>query len=462
MAVNDGVFLGRGDVNGPSSSTDNAIAVFSGTSGKVIKVGTSAVVPNLTSVERITFAGGHYLDGATANTWISSATGPYIWGSGSSGTPQWQWTLNGTYLPTGAAPIGGMMRLSPTITVPAAMAMRGYSQQPTFDFNNQTLSMDEVNAFEIDASPLTNKAGVTLHNLASLQIFGAMDPTGLAGFTGKSYSLWINDSITGIANTRIDGTLYLGATARADISATNAVQITHTGPTMNVLRGDGTAGGGISTSTGTFDTAVLVADGSTGVPSIAFTNDPDTGVYRIGNGRVGLTCDGTTRLDVNATRTLFVNRLEPDATNTRDIGQSGNMFRTGYFGTSVVVQTANASTVQRKQATVQSSAMSGASVTLTNLIPAGSAVVGVTVHPTTAITSGDGATTYNVGDGTDVDRWGAAIAFASDVTLANITITSVPIYAAATSVVLTAIGGTFNAGVVRVTVHYDTITAATS
>lgn len=233
----------------------------------VVTLDSGSVIPNLT-VDQITFSGGQFINGATANTMIFSATGPYIYGSSSSGTPQWQWTLNGTYLPTGVAPIGGMMRLSPTITVPAAMAMRGYSQQPTFDFNNQTLSMDEVNAFEIDASPLTNKAGVTLHNLASLQIFGAMDPTGLAGFTGKSYSLWINDSITGIANTRIDGTLYLGATARADISATNAVQITHTGPTMNVLRGDGTAGGGVSTSTGTFDTAVIVADGTTAIPSV--------------------------------------------------------------------------------------------------------------------------------------------------------------------------------------------------
>jgi hypothetical protein len=123
---------------------------------------------------------------------------------------------------------------------------------------------------------------------------------------------------------------------------------------------------------------------------------------------------------------------------------------------------ANAQAVTLQQATVQSGAMSGASLTLTNLIPAGSLVIGVTVHPTTAITSGDGATTYTVGDGTTADRWGTGIAFAADVTLADAVTATPAIYPAATSVVLTATGGTFDAGVVRATVHYLTVTAATS
>jgi len=122
----------------------------------------------------------------------------------------------------------------------------------------------------------------------------------------------------------------------------------------------------------------------------------------------------------------------------------------------------NGQATRLAHATVQSGAMSGATLTLTNLIPAGSLVLGVTLHPTTAITSGDGATTYNLGDGTDVDRFGAAVAFASDVTLANITVAGPQYYTAATNVVLTAIGGTFNAGVVRATVHYISLTAATS
>lgn len=105
--------------------------------------------------------------------------------------------------------------------------------------------------------------------------------------------------------------------------------------------------------------------------------------------------------------------------------------------------------------------LSGATATATNLIPAGSIVFGVTVRVTTGIT---GATTFDIGDGTDVDRWGAArpIAAGTTTTAANFTITSVPIYASATSVVLTANGSNFTAGDVRVTVHFARLTAATT
>lgn len=123
---------------------------------------------------------------------------------------------------------------------------------------------------------------------------------------------------------------------------------------------------------------------------------------------------------------------------------------------------ANGQATTITHATVQSGAMSGATLTLTNLIPAKSLVLGVTIHPTTAITSGDGATTYAVGDGSDADRWGATVAFAADCDLGNATIASPVYYPAATSVVLTANGGTFSAGVVRATVHYISLTAATS
>lgn len=117
-----------------------------------------------------------------------------------------------------------------------------------------------------------------------------------------------------------------------------------------------------------------------------------------------------------------------------------------------------------KSATALLSAMSGATVTSTNLIPAGSTVLGVTIRVTTLITSGDGGTTLTIGDGTDVDAWGTGIAFAANTTTTGtaFTVTTPAHYAAATSVVLTCTGGTFSAGAVRVTVHYLDYTAATS
>jgi hypothetical protein len=105
--------------------------------------------------------------------------------------------------------------------------------------------------------------------------------------------------------------------------------------------------------------------------------------------------------------------------------------------------------------------VSGATFSFTNLIPAGSMVIGVTVRVTQTVT---GATSFEVGDGTDPDRWGTAIAVTSGTTttIASFTITNPVYYTTATSVVLTANGSNFSGGQVRATVHYMQLVAATS
>lgn len=99
----------------------------------------------------------------------------------------------------------------------------------------------------------------------------------------------------------------------------------------------------------------------------------------------------------------------------------------------------------------------------TAAIPAGATVFGVTTRVTTTIT---GCTSINIGDGTDADRFGAAIALTAGTTTTNAswTIASTPIYAAATDIVITAVGGgaSFTAGAMRVCVYYAAPTAPTS
>lgn len=127
------------------------------------------------------------------------------------------------------------------------------------------------------------------------------------------------------------------------------------------------------------------------------------------------------------------------------------------------VQNANTSgqSLNIQSATTTKTAMSGATVTATNLIPAGSMVIGVTVRVTTLIET---ATSFTIGDGSDADRWGTGIAVALNTTtgIPDFTIASPVYYSAATSVVLTATGGNFSAGAVRITVHYISITPPTS
>jgi hypothetical protein len=99
------------------------------------------------------------------------------------------------------------------------------------------------------------------------------------------------------------------------------------------------------------------------------------------------------------------------------------------------------------------SGLSGASATAAALIPAGAIPVGISTKVETEIT---GATGYDVGDGSDVDRWGAAIGVAVDSSSGNEdwtdqTIANLP---TAGDVVLTAVGGSFTAGAVRVRAEY--------
>ena len=108
-----------------------------------------------------------------------------------------------------------------------------------------------------------------------------------------------------------------------------------------------------------------------------------------------------------------------------------------------------------------SGALSGATYTFTNLIPAKSFLIGVSFRVTTLIT---GATTWDAGDGTDVDRFGAAIALAAGTLVDHSNATANPSgwFQAANNVVLTANGSNFTGGVVRACAHYTKLVAPQS
>lgn len=127
-----------------------------------------------------------------------------------------------------------------------------------------------------------------------------------------------------------------------------------------------------------------------------------------------------------------------------------------------VGDTTTGSSANLKAATTLLSAMSGATVTATGLIPAGVKLLGVVARVTTPIAT---ATSFAIGDGTDVDRWGNAIAVAAGTVTDQDDFTADPEgtwSASARNVVLTAAGGNFSAGAVRVTAYYHDFTAPTS
>jgi hypothetical protein len=98
----------------------------------------------------------------------------------------------------------------------------------------------------------------------------------------------------------------------------------------------------------------------------------------------------------------------------------------------------------------------GSSVFSAGLIPAGSFLIGVTVRVLTTVT---GPTGFDVGDGTDVDRWGNSIAVASGTTtdITDFSSGAVTTFPFANDVRLTSDGVDFTGGSVRITVHYITL-----
>lgn len=112
--------------------------------------------------------------------------------------------------------------------------------------------------------------------------------------------------------------------------------------------------------------------------------------------------------------------------------------------------------IRTAEATVVTS--SGSSVTASNLIPAGSFVIGLTTRVTTLVTGPAG---YDVGDGADVDRWGNSILVAEDTTsdITDFQSSALTLFPAANDVVITSDGVDFTAGEILITVHYMTLVA---
>lgn len=110
-----------------------------------------------------------------------------------------------------------------------------------------------------------------------------------------------------------------------------------------------------------------------------------------------------------------------------------------------------------KTARATLSNVSGASVTATSLIPDGAVLVGLTTKVTTGLGTSNGTTGYQVGDGSDADRWGAVVGTASGTSSDNRDWTAGTItgFTAAQNVVITAVGGNFNGtGVIYVSAQY--------
>jgi hypothetical protein len=120
---------------------------------------------------------------------------------------------------------------------------------------------------------------------------------------------------------------------------------------------------------------------------------------------------------------------------------------------------ANGEFVRRLWGSERLAGLSGASVSTTGLIPAGAFNCFAVLFIEEAIT---GATTFDIGDGTDVDKWGAAFGVSAPNSSISSDWTAAPgFYPAGGDVVLTANGSNFTGGIVRIAVCYELSTGPT-
>lgn len=234
---------------------------------------------------------------------------------------------------------------------------------------------------------------------------------------------------------------------------------------------------------GVISTAILAPDGSMTAPSFSFSSDVDTGMFlnSAGDGRLRFTSGGTTVAEFWTASTLakfnFVGPLgfttsvsaaNPDVILDRDLANalalknSTNAQTFNHYGSEITAGS-RYSRLAIKHATTSVTAAVGATVTATSLIPAKANVLGVNTVVTTALGTGTGTTGYTVGDGTDVDRWGAVVGTAAGTDTDQTDATADPTgwFTAANNVVLTATGGNFDGtGVIFVDVAYTMTEAA--
>ena len=212
-------------------------------------------------------------------------------------------------------------------------------------------------------------------------------------------------------------------------------------------------------------TRMLVDSGTAALPAIAFLGDDDCGFWRASANQIRfqdiIAFDGANNgLRLGSTQFLGwvdASALTSATANDLRISRVAN-------GQARVANSTGAG-LNVKTATALLSAVSGATVTSTGLIPDGAFVIGVSTRVTTSLGTGNGTTGYQVGDGVDADRWGDKTGTAAGTTTTNADATAdfSGAFTAANDVVITAKTGNFDGtGAIRIAVHYFDSTAPTS
>lgn len=365
-----------GDVVGPASSTDNAIARFEGTTGKLLQNSSGAIISDNFSIALT----GATLTASDPNTFAQT------WNN--AGVTFNLLSIEATDTASGAASLLQRWRVGGANV--AALDKTG----------NLAVVKATVNGGTVTASSAALNVNQTWNNGAVTFTAAIINPTSTAS---AAASLILDLQLAGVSQ------LAVRKNGQIDVPGDWTLNVP-SGNTLNI------AGGVVSFTTSSV--SVRVASGGT----LQFSTD------------------------------LEVKRDGADAWAHRRTtnSQTVNIYDTFTSSTDY-----HRLAIKTARATLAS--VSGATVTATGIIPDGAIVVGVTTKVTVSLGTGGGTTGYNVGDGSDADRWGAIVGTASGTSSDNTnwTATTVQAFTAASDIVITAVGGNFNGtGTIYVSVQY--------
>jgi len=200
--------------------------------------------------------------------------------------------------------------------------------------------------------------------------------------------------------------------------------------------------------------ATVLGSVSIGTPPVAVA-----GTIRLPNAGDIVFRNNNNAFDLNIISSLMSDQFEfGDANMPRMTHLAGSTYISNQLR---VNRIADGATLQILYTTTTVLLPSGQTGVAANMIQGGSIVLGVTARVITAITGPAG---FDIGDGTDVDRWGNSIATALGTTVRGTDATNslIQLYPVTGDITLTSDGVDFTGGEVRITVAYLTYTAPTS
>lgn len=491
-----------GDVVGPGSSTDNAIARWDGTTGKLLK-DSNVLVANTTGTITFGSASAQILlpDGSVGAPSLSFAnqtdsgfalTADPSFGLVVSGTERIRFTSGTIRIATantiGWSPSGAFGATDTTIGRRAAANFLLGGAADIAAPVAQTLSVQSVVAGTSD----TAGAAFTLDGSQGTGT-GAGGPivfrTAPAGSTGSSQNalataVTINSlgtfaqtiqanasahTVTGYSLTGSNAQSMVDLAGTWNTSGTPTLikaNVTDTASNANSLLLDLQVGGSTRFRVLKDPYAFFGVGQGANDPYIAGARISSTNLLVGGASNLTSWAASSSQMILAAATSLAWNSgtfasvapdliLARDAANTLAQRNGANAQTHNLYDTYTSATDYHRVAVKTARATL--SGVTGASVTATGIIPDGAVVVGVTTKVTTGLGTGSGTTGYQVGDGSDADRWGSITGTIAGTTSDNRdwTATTVQAFTAASDVVITASGGNFDGtGVIYVSVQY--------